>query len=236
MVETSEARASEVDAPPREAAAAGETNPPPGAALRGRSSRQYMLSLKSAFISARARAAPERTLDPQVVKALDAVFDRYEGEKANWGASDVWDDAFTCERLMVELYDDDMLGVELARRTLEMRDLNTSLAEFYNGRVQTPAADTNMLKDDQISLNRALLSRLIRDLQWEYNQQDLKRIYAREAQRRVVWTFIGALGVFAVFMFFTFNFVQLQAQQTAAAQTAAAPAPQPDEETPGPTE
>lgn len=236
MVETSEALAGELDPPAREAAAPSETtNARPTDALRGRSSRQYVQSLKSAFISAKARAGGARTLDAEVISALDAVFSRYEGPNPNWGAPDVWDDAFTCERLMVELYDDDMLGVELARRTLEMRDLNNSLAEFYNGRVQAPAAGAKTLEEEQIRLNRALLSRLIRDLQWEYNQQDLKRNYAREAQRRVVWTFIGALAVFAVFMFFTFNFVQLRLQEQASAQTGATQ-DQPDAEAPTPTE
>ena len=97
--------------------------------LRGRSGRQYMLSLKSAFVTALAKAeraaagdpssAPRP--DPGVVTELRAIFARYEGPKADWGAPDVWDDAFSAERLMVDLYDDDALGVELARRTLDMR-------------------------------------------------------------------------------------------------------------------
>lgn len=194
-----------------------DARPPAGGdALRGRSSRQYILSLKSAFISARTRARG-RPLEPEVVEALGAVFARYEGPNPDWGARDVWDDAFTAERLMVEVYDDDTLGVELARRTIDMRGLNASLAEFYNGRMQSPAPDSKGLADDQVRMNRALLSRLVRDLQWEYNQQDLKRNYAREAQHRVIYTFIGTLVVFAVVMFFTFHYVQLQARQAVAA-------------------
>lgn len=197
-------------------------------ALRGRSSRQYMLSLRSAFILIMTKYKRNVSLHPSesnlaapppeydVVNELKSIFARYEGRNVDWNTARVWDDAFACERLMIDILDADALMVELDRRTLEMRAVNPSLSEFYSGRVKSATDDATELTEAQVNLNRTLLRRLTRDIQWEYGQNDLRRRYAREAQVRVVYTFIGSLAFFAFVMFWTFNFVQLKASEVAA--------------------
>ncbi len=179
---------------------------------RGRSARQYILSLRSAFLaSLKAAPIPPPMAEgppPEVVDELRAIFARYDGPAANWTSPTVWDDAFAAERLLVEVLDDDALEVELERRILEARDLKAdALAEFYAGRKQKPSGAEGAparLEAEQVRVNRSLLARLTRDLQWHYGQQDLKRRYSYEAQQRVVFTFLGALVVFVAVMLATF--------------------------------
>ena len=167
---------------------------------RGRPARQYMRTLQSAYLAIKARS-PE--LPEVIAKDLEAAFRRWDGDGANWASAEAWDDAFRCERLMVNLYDPVRLEVLLERRIVEARGQGLAVAEFYRGRVGGP--DQKPLPE-RVELNRALLAGLTDDLQWHYSQRDLKRSYAHQAQKRVFWTFLVCLAIFALVMWRTFDF------------------------------
>ncbi len=194
--------------------------------LRGRSSKQYIQAIGSTFV-ALGGASLARDTYPQGAAAADArevavgnaarelndILEAYRGPDVNWEAARVWDDAFQCERLIVEVLDAPRLEIELERRILEAQSLNLPLAEFYRGRVRAPSSKDEVLGRDQIEYNRSLLGRLTRDLQWEYSQRNLKRRYAHRAQMRVCFVFLAALAVFSLVMLETFKVAKTIAEQ-----------------------
>lgn len=182
--------------------------------LQGRSVRQYILSLRSLFDS----ITSERSdLPPKIVEGVKSILSRYEGDGVDWNYYGVWDDAYLCERLMVQLFDQTMLDVELQRRITEAQELGLPISEFYRGRVQTPADGHILLEAEQVAVNRSLLSRLTLDLQWHYNMRDVKRRYAHLAQKRVSWTFLMSLLVFSSVMYLTFDFGGTEGSQNLSA-------------------
>lgn len=165
---------------------------------RGRPARQYLKALQTTYLAIRAE---DRELPEAITADLEAVFAAWAEPDADWARAAAWDDAFLCERLMVSLYDPARLEVELARRIIEAQAEGLAVAEFYRGRVG--AAEPGGA--ERVALHRALLARLVGDLQWHYNQRELKRSYAHQAQKRVCWTFLVCLGVFLAVLWLSFD-------------------------------
>jgi hypothetical protein len=165
---------------------------------RGRSAKQYVQSMQSTYLAIRAQGG---ALPEVITQDIEAVFARWAKPEANWASADAWADAFRCERLMVSLYDPARLEVELERRILEAQEHRLAIAEFYRGRLAPEGA----APEARVGVQRALLARLIGDLQWYYNQRDLKRSYAHQAQKRVFWTFLVCLLIFLAVMYLTFG-------------------------------
>src|SRR5215831_15575963 len=116
-----------------------------------------------------------------------------------------WNDAYQIEQLLVDLYDERTLEVELENRLLEASQLGPALVALYAKQVadmKTPAE------------RRSVLARLVNDLQWKYTVNEVKRTYAKEITKTTGFVFIGAIVAFAgaVFLkdvfknFFLFRF------------------------------
>ena len=100
-----------------------------------------------------------------------------------------WSDAYQIEQLLVDLFDDRSLEVELQSRLLEAEsNLRPALAAQY-------VKLTGALKMPQE--RRALLARLVNDLQWRYTVDEVKRTYSKEITKITGVIFIVAIGLFA---------------------------------------
>src|SRR5262245_13251804 len=100
-----------------------------------------------------------------------------------------WSEAYQLEQLLVDLYSPSALEVELKSRLLEADSaLRPKVAEAYvrqEAQLKEPAE------------RRALLGRLVNDLQWRYTVNEVKRRYTRGITRDTGIIFIGAIVVFA---------------------------------------
>ena len=101
-----------------------------------------------------------------------------------------WSDAYQIEQLLVDLFSPTTLEVELQSRLLEAAaSLRVELAAMYVKQaavLKTPAE------------RRALLARLVNDLQWRYTVNEVKRAYMKGITRHTGMVFIGAIAVFGV--------------------------------------
>ncbi|MBP6777698.1 MAG: hypothetical protein KA151_10640 [Piscinibacter sp.] len=97
-----------------------------------------------------------------------------------------WRTAYHIEQLMVPLYGGAALEVELQRRMTEMRKFDTVIAATYDA----------LLADADEAARRACLGRLVNDLQWRYEQRNLKRHYTQSVTIKTSLIFFGAFIVF----------------------------------------
>jgi len=113
------------------------------------------------------------------------------------GADRSWRTAYQVERLLVELYSGANLWVELNRRMNEATTLKIPSVQFYT--TTAPTANISQLDNGaNDDARRALLHRLVNDLQWFYTQRYIKRRYAVGAVRRVTTVFILSFLTFVV--------------------------------------
>ena len=120
------------------------------------------------------------TLEP-IEKLLD---------KEDWR----WKDAYEVEQSVVLLYDEETLRTELSRRILEAQHvLYPNVAAWYRER-----ANEVKTSNEQ----RALLLRLVNDLQWRYTVSEAKLGYVKQITGRTGWIFILAVVTFIGFLFF----------------------------------
>ena len=100
-----------------------------------------------------------------------------------------WSNAYQIEQLIVDLFDEATLDVELKSRLLEATSsLRPALAAQYEklaGGLKTPAE------------GRALLGRLVNDLQWRYTVNEVRRTYSKEISKVTGMIFIVAIAMFA---------------------------------------
>ena len=114
-----------------------------------------------------------------------------------------WTHAYAIEQLLVHLFDDDTLASELQVRVREAKDaLRPALAEYYAGE----AAKTSLTAEER----RALLCRLVNDLQWRYTVGEVKRAYTKEITLSTGQLFILSLVVFAGSVLLTLAFPDLK--------------------------
>jgi hypothetical protein len=105
-----------------------------------------------------------------------------------------WSDAYQIEQLLVDLFNDRTVEVELKVRLLEAgSNLRAGEAALY----AKQATDLGT-RDDAREERRGLLARLVNDLQWRYTVNEVKRTYAKTITRNTGFVFIGAILVFAV--------------------------------------
>ena len=97
-----------------------------------------------------------------------------------------WRNAYHAEQLMVPLYAGASLEVEIRRRMIEMRKFDTAVAAAYD----------ELLADADEAGRRACLGRLVNDLQWRYEQRNLKRFYGQSVTIRTSLIFVAAFIVF----------------------------------------
>lgn len=100
-----------------------------------------------------------------------------------------WSDAYQIEQLLVDLFDERSLEVELQSRLLECEsNLRPGLAAHY---VKLAAT----LKEP--AERRALLARLVNDLQWRYTVNEVRRTYSKDITRITALIFIMGIAAFA---------------------------------------
>ena len=107
-----------------------------------------------------------------------------------------WTNAYAIEQLLVHLFDDGTLVNELQVRVREAKGaLKPTLAEYY----AAEAAKKPLSSDER----RAVLSRLINDLQWRYTVDEVKRGYTKEITLKTGQMFVVSLVMFAVAVLIT---------------------------------
>jgi hypothetical protein len=114
-----------------------------------------------------------------------------------------WTNAYAIEQLLVHLFDDGTLANELQVRVREAKEtLRPALTDHYRAE-----ADKTTLSADE---RRALLSRLVNDLQWRYTVNEVKRGYTKEITLNTGQLFILSLLVFAIAVLLTLGFPDLK--------------------------
>ncbi|MCP4253861.1 MAG: hypothetical protein GY775_10705 [Candidatus Scalindua sp.] len=108
-----------------------------------------------------------------------------QGEKS-------WRNAYQIEQLMVPLFIDEGLDIELTRRILEGKKLEQDVFKYYESSSQV---ETNRGK-------QALLGRLINDLQWFYEISRIKQTYIKRACLTVNCAFMASILLFFLPDFF----------------------------------
>lgn len=121
-----------------------------------------------------------------------------------------WTNAYEIEQLLVHLFEDDTLAMELSIRTLEARSvLSPELAAVYDAHVreietlpETPQGSerTAILSEPR----RTLLARLVNDLQWRYIVNEATRRYSKLITRRTAFLSVGALLAFTALVVFIY--------------------------------
>ncbi|MBL8581497.1 MAG: hypothetical protein JNL61_04610 [Rhizobiaceae bacterium] len=185
----------------------------------GKPANQYLIALKASYLALLSKRADGS--DQQIWDELKRIFAKYPDDVVIADDEAAWNDAYRCERLLVNVYDPMRLDVELDRRILEAQNSQLDFASFYVGRQQKPA-DKGELTGEQQAANRSLLARLIEDQQWHDARLYLKCGYAHTAQVRVSWAFFIALLIFGSTMFMVFqtrSYVVWAAEATGDAKT-----------------
>lgn len=139
--------------------------------------QQFVLTLRSSFLKHRPENPTEqqRCCVDQIERLLQS------SDELSW-----WK-AYEIEQLMIWLYDEETLDVELRRRIIEAR---RNLLEDYGSYYSE-------LSQMSVERQRAMLSRVINDLQWRYSVEELKLKYSRITTSNTVWMFMAAVVLFA---------------------------------------
>lgn len=139
---------------------------------------QFYVTLEAYFAKVRG------IVPPRSAEAFERVTELLAKEPRNWTH------AYAIEQLLIHLFDDDTLASELQVRVREARgSLKPALAEHY----AAEAARTPLSLDER----RALLSRVVNDLQWRYTVDEVKRGYTKQITLRTGQMFVVAMLVFA---------------------------------------
>jgi len=116
-------------------------------------------------------------------KSFQQIQDLLNGRRA------VWSDAYQIEQLMVDLFDERTLEIELQSRLLEGdSNLRPPLIAQYNKLASSLKAPAD---------RRALLARLVNDLQWRYTVNEVKRAYSKDITKTTGLIFMVAIALFA---------------------------------------
>ena len=143
---------------------------------------QFYVTLEAFF------AKVKDNLPPRSQESFDRVSQLLETEpkeRRNWTR------AYAIEQLLIHLFDDETLASELQARVREARgSLKPALVEYYAGE----AAKTTLSAAER----RALLSRLVNDLQWRYTVDEVKRGYTKQITLQTGQMFVVSMIVFAI--------------------------------------
>lgn len=139
--------------------------------------KQFYLTLESILIQIKNHDA---TPNPHIMEEINDIM----ALKRTWGS------AYKVEQLLVEVFDDDMLELELKRRFLEIQNtLADNHIKFFEDEIKT---------SDTIAKKRVVLARLVNDLQWKYSIKEVKNSYLRTARRHVSIVLVFSIISFAV--------------------------------------
>jgi hypothetical protein len=140
---------------------------------------QFYLTLRADF--ARMQALDSK-LAPDALQRLKNLLNSTQSRS--------WSDAYEIEQMLVHLFDEETLKIELGVRSLEAhRTLDRPLADLYA---------SGMIGVNSPERQRGLLARLVNDLQWRYTVNEVKRRYSQDITSRTGRLFALALLFFAV--------------------------------------
>ncbi|MCD4698734.1 MAG: hypothetical protein K8S16_21085, partial [Bacteroidales bacterium] len=113
-----------------------------------------------------------------------------------------WVSAYQIERLLIDLYTESMLNMEIERRKVEAkRILFDDEYSFYNEKIDEIKAIDTIPPDKNLILKKDLLNRLVNDLQWRYTINETKRSHSIQIRFRTSFTFVASiLGFTLVFI------------------------------------
>ena len=145
--------------------------------------RQFMVTL-------RANLDQVKQHNPSIPKDyLERIEKLFESESTDWSA------AYEIERLMIEIYDDTILDTEIGRRLIEAQ------RSLYPNEYQHYENEYNALKETNNSdKKKALLQRMINDLQWRYSIGQTKRIHVGAIRARTILLFLASIVAFYSFV------------------------------------
>src|SRR5262245_29147682 len=113
-----------------------------------------------------------------------------------------WKDAYEVEQLLVLLFDAVTLRTEIERRVLEADTvLGRDLGSWYKKQLndfRLSASGSEEEGSARLEEERALLVRLINDLQWRYTVEEARRGFTRQTTTRTANVFVLALVSFSV--------------------------------------
>ena len=165
--------------------------------LEGRSGKKYIESLRVKYLRMADKSGADKENEKQLARIRE-ILDKYENE-GTWKDQELWADAYECDQLLIGLYDDVEVQVQLQSRIAQAKSRNLVIGDVIDLKVQALTADT---KDDTRSQQfRLFLEELVDRQQWFDNQNYLKRQYANAAQKRVAITFFVSLFIFSVVLF-----------------------------------
>lgn len=163
--------------------------------LEGRSGKKYIESLRVRYLRMEDKVGVDKQNEKQLVR-IKEILDKYD-EEGTWKDEKIWADAYECDQLLIGLYDDVEVQVQLQSRIAQAKSRNLIIGDVIDLQVQALKADTT--KDETKSKQfRLFLQELVDRQQWYDNQNYLKRQYANAAQKRVAITFFVSLFVFSI--------------------------------------
>lgn len=114
-----------------------------------------------------------------------------------------WKNAYEIERLFVDIYDEKTLDVEVDRRLVEAKtNLSENLSSHYAKKVgEIPKVDDTTTNEKKLSIveeKRAILNRMLNDLQWKYALKETSKKYSRDITYLNGYAFIISAIIFGV--------------------------------------
>lgn len=148
---------------------------------------QEPILVEQFFVTLRANLEQVKDINDNNKKDSLSIIDNILNKK-----NKTWSNAYEIERLLIDLYDEDNLDVELNRRLIEAeRSLFNEEYIFYQKQIE------HTLKEDKnIAFKRYLLSRLTNDLQWRFSIRQTKRVHSIFIRNLVSVIFIVATFTF----------------------------------------
>ena len=144
--------------------------------------KQFFVTLKATFDQVKKN---NKNADPEIVEKIQKLFDSgYKG----------WHKAYEIERLLIDIYDEETLKLELKKCVVEAKPvLSEDDNKFY---------ETEFQVADPIPEQRSLLNRLINDLQWRYTITECQRYFSRSLRKRTGIAFVGSIALFLLVVIF----------------------------------
>src|SRR5215470_12022944 len=122
--------------------------------------------------------------------------------RAHDGRRFTWKDAYEADQLLVLLFDPVTLRTEVERRVLEADAvLGRDLGSWYKKQmddVRPSVGESEGERGPRLEQERALLVRLVNDLQWRYTVEEARRGFTRQTTTRTANVFVIALVGFSV--------------------------------------
>ena len=146
---------------------------------------QFYATLRVTYLAAFQEAIPS---DEAVYNVIDTLLK----EQPSWRA------AYQIEQLLSLVLTEAQLETELKRRMAEATELNlpyTSILQELSGKITEDEEKTGTAK------KRAILHRLLNDLQWFYSQRFQRRVAAETLAYRVSQLFLYTFIVFFIVLF-----------------------------------